>query len=77
MTDDLPHAENQRVRPEYKPKPGESQADAFRCEMLILIDYAHDAGMTDDEIDQVLREIFDARAAERRSGFKIVDGGKD
>lgn len=77
MTDDLPHAKNQRVRPEYKPKPGETQADAVRCEMLILIDYARDSGMTDDEIDQVLREIFDERAADRRSRFKIVDGGKD
>ena len=77
MTDDLPHAENQRVRPEYKPKPGETQVDALRCEVLILIDYALDVGMTDDEVDAVFREVFDARVADRRSCFKVVDGGED
>ncbi len=60
------------VRPEYEPRAGESQQDALRCEIMILIDYALNVGMTDDDIDEVFREVFDARADARRKGFKIV-----
>jgi hypothetical protein len=65
----------QRVRPELEASPGESQIHALRCELLILIDYALDVGMTDDDIDQAFREVFDARARERRKGFRLLGVG--
>ena len=60
------------IREEYAVRPGETQTEALRSEILILIDYALQVGMEDDEIDQVFREVFDARAEDRRKGFKIV-----
>lgn len=68
----FPHTKP-HVRPEYAPQPGESQQDALRCEIMILIDYALNVGMTDDDIDMVFRDVFDERAVERRKGFKLVD----
>ena len=60
------------IKPEYLVKPGETQHDALRCEIMILIDYALDCGMPDDDIDSVFRAVFDERAKARRKGFKIV-----
>jgi hypothetical protein len=65
-----------RVRPEYEASPGESQADALRCEIMILIDYALDVGMDDDVINDVFLEVFNARSREQRQAFEVRPGGR-
>ena len=67
-----PHRPIPHIKPEYEVRPGESQQDALRCEIMILIDYALDVGMTDDDVDAVFRAVFDERAVARRKAFKIV-----
>jgi hypothetical protein len=67
-----PHRPIPNIKPEYEMQPGETQQDALRCEIMILIDYALDVGMTDDDVDEVFRNVFDERAKIRRKEFKIV-----